>query len=104
MQADPEAYLLPGTGLRLVRCLAARPDLALALPVSNESESEEGRTAPPFAYLTPTLLSEAAAFIEASSGLLRPATAPASPVFAVRRSILATFPGELPLRNGRTLA
>jgi len=99
VQADPEAYLLPGPGLRLVRSLAARPDLALALPVSNESISEEGRTAPPFAYLTPTLLSEAAAFLEASGGPLRPVTAPASPVFAVRRSALEALPGELPLRD-----
>ncbi|MET0620360.1 MAG: class I SAM-dependent methyltransferase, partial [Thermoanaerobaculia bacterium] len=99
MQADPEAYLLPGPGLRLVRCLAARPDLALALPVSNEAESEEGRTAPPFAYLTPTLLLEAAAFVEASGGALRPATSPASPIFAVRRSVLAALPGALRLRD-----
>ncbi len=99
VQADPEAYLLPGPGLRLVRALVSRPDLALALPVSNEAESEDARGAPPFAYLTPTLLSEAVDFVAASAGPLRVPAAPSSPVFAARRSALETLPRELLLRS-----
>ena len=101
VQADPEAYLLPPAGLRLVRALAARPDLALVLPVSNEAAAEEARAAPPFAYQTPTLLSEAADFVAAlaQGRPLRPAESPSSPVFAVRRSVLETLPGTLPLRD-----
>ncbi len=99
MQADPEAYLLPGPARRLVDALSSREDLSLVLPVSNEPESEEARFAPPFAYLTPTLLSEAVSFVAASGGVLRPATAPASPVYAARRSVLEDLPPGLPLRQ-----
>jgi 2-polyprenyl-3-methyl-5-hydroxy-6-metoxy-1,4-benzoquinol methylase len=99
VQADPEAYLLPAPGLRLVRALVSRPDLAVALPVSNEADAEEARGAPPFAYLTPTLLSEAVDFVAASGGPLRVSASPSSPVFSVRRSALETLPPELPLRD-----
>jgi 2-polyprenyl-3-methyl-5-hydroxy-6-metoxy-1,4-benzoquinol methylase len=99
VQADPEAYLLPGPGLRLVRALASRPDLALTLPVSNEADSEEARVAPPFSYSTPTLLSEAVDFVAGVGGPLRPAGSPSAPVFAVRRPVLETLPPELPLRD-----
>ena len=99
VQADPEAYLLPEPARRLVDGLASRGDLSALLPVSNEAESEEARFAPPFAYLTPTLLAEAVAFVAASGGAVRIASAPASPVCAVRRSALAALPADLPLRD-----
>ncbi len=99
VQADPEAYLLPEPAQRLVAALDARADLAALLPVSNEAESEEGRFAPPFAYLTPTLLAEAAAFAASTGGEIRAAGSPASPVFAVRRSLLSALPQELPLAS-----
>lgn len=95
--ADPEAYLLPQVGLRLVRGLAMRPDLSVLLPVSNEPACEEARLAPAFAYTTPTLLAEAAASIAGAAGPLRLCEAPASPVYAARRELLATLPSELPL-------
>ncbi|HEY3204761.1 MAG TPA: class I SAM-dependent methyltransferase [Thermoanaerobaculia bacterium] len=99
VQTDAEAYMLPEVGLRLVKNLAGRPDLDLVLPVSNEPWTDEARLAPPFAYPTPTLLSEAAAFIAASAGALRPAQTPASPVFAVRREVLRALPLDLPLER-----
>ena len=99
VQADPEAYLLPEPARRLVDGLASRGDLSVLQPVSNEAESEESRFAPPFAYLTPTLLAEAVAFVAASGGAVRIASAPASPVCAVRRSALAALPADLPLRD-----
>ena len=71
VQADPEAYLLPEPARRLVDGLASRGDLSALQPVSNEAESEESRFAPPFAYLTPTLLAEAVAFVAASGGAVR---------------------------------
>ena len=88
VHADPEAYLLPEPALRLVEGLAARPDLDLLLPVSNEPWCEQARLAPAFAYLTPTLMSEAVAMVIGAAGPLRSATAPASPVYAVRRRVL----------------
>jgi 2-polyprenyl-3-methyl-5-hydroxy-6-metoxy-1,4-benzoquinol methylase len=97
IQADPEAYLLPGPALRLVRTLASRPEISVALPVSNEAGSEEERSAPPFAYQTPTLLEEVGDLYAASSTALRPASPESSPVFAVRRSVLEPLPPGLPL-------
>ena len=47
------------------------PRSSSSLPVSNEPWCEEARRAPPFAYLTPTLLAEAAAAIVARRGPLR---------------------------------
>jgi 2-polyprenyl-3-methyl-5-hydroxy-6-metoxy-1,4-benzoquinol methylase len=99
VQADPEAYVLPEPAIRLVSVLARREDLSLALPVSNESPSEESRFAPPYGYLTPTQLCEVVSFIAASAGSVRPAAAPASPVYAVRRSVLSALPPELQLRS-----
>ncbi len=99
VQADPEAYLLPEPARRLVAGLDGRPDLAMLIPVSNEAEAEEARFAPPFAYLTPTLLSEAAAFAASAGGEIRRAAAPDSPVYAVRRSALAAVPPDLKLRE-----
>jgi SAM-dependent methyltransferase len=97
VHADPEAYLVPLAAGRLVAALDADPALELVVPVSNEPWCEEARRAPPFAYLTPTLLAEAAAWIARDGGALRPVSAPASPVFAVRRSALARFDPETPV-------
>jgi SAM-dependent methyltransferase len=80
---------VPQAAARLVEGLAARPDLDLVLPVSNEPWCEEARLAPPFAYLTPTLLAEAAAAVAAAAGPLEPVAKPASPVYAIRRPALA---------------
>jgi 2-polyprenyl-3-methyl-5-hydroxy-6-metoxy-1,4-benzoquinol methylase len=66
-------------------------------PVSNEAVSPEERFAPPFAYLTPTLLAEAADFAAACAGPLRPLAAPSTPVYAIRRTALAGLPPSLPL-------
>jgi 2-polyprenyl-3-methyl-5-hydroxy-6-metoxy-1,4-benzoquinol methylase len=99
VHADAEAYLLPEVGMRLLEALGARPDLDLVLPVSNEPWCEEARLAPPFAYVTPTLMAEAAAFVAASAGPLRPAAAPASPVYAVRRTVLSALPPETLLES-----
>jgi len=90
---------VPEAGARLTQALAGRPDLDLVLPVSNEPWCEEARLAPPFAYLTPTLLVEVAASVAAAAGPLRPAMAPASPVYAARRSALARFPPDTPLAD-----
>ena len=97
--ADPEAYLLPEPALRLVANLAGRTEFDALLPVTNEPESEETRYAPPFAYPTPTLLAEAAALAAASTAPIRKALSPASPAYAVRRSVLSTLPTDLPLRD-----
>jgi 2-polyprenyl-3-methyl-5-hydroxy-6-metoxy-1,4-benzoquinol methylase len=99
VQADPEAYMLPSVGLRLVAALAADPALALVLPVSNEPENEQARRAPPFAYLTPTLLAEAVAALAREGGALVPALAAVSSVYAIRREALRPLPPELPLRR-----
>jgi 2-polyprenyl-3-methyl-5-hydroxy-6-metoxy-1,4-benzoquinol methylase len=99
VHADPEAYLVPEAAIRLVEGLAGRADLDLVLPVSNEPWCEEARLAPPFAYLTPTLLAEAAASVAAAAGPLRLAAAPASPVYAVRRAALARFAPQAPLEG-----
>jgi 2-polyprenyl-3-methyl-5-hydroxy-6-metoxy-1,4-benzoquinol methylase len=97
VHADPEAYLLPEPALRLVEGLAARPELDLLLPVSNEPWCEQARLAPAFVYFTPTLMAEAAAAIASSAAPLRSAAAPASPVYAVRRAVLNALPPDLPL-------
>jgi len=90
---------VPEAAARLTQALAGRPDLDLVLPVSNEPWCEEARLAPPFAYLTPTLLVEVAASVAAAAGPLRLAMAPASPVYAARRSALARFPPDTPLAD-----
>lgn len=90
---------MPEAAARLTQALAGRPDLDLVLPVSNEPWCEEARLAPPFAYLTPTLLVEVAASVAAAAGPLRLAMAPASPVYAARRSALARFPPDTPLAD-----
>jgi 2-polyprenyl-3-methyl-5-hydroxy-6-metoxy-1,4-benzoquinol methylase len=97
--ADPECYVLPEVGERLVRGLAGRPDLSLVLPVSNEPWTEEARRAPPFVYMTPTQLAEAVAFVASLPGGLRPAESPSSPVFAIRRGALDGLPPDLPLER-----
>lgn len=90
---------MPEAAARLTQALAGRPDLDLVLPVSNEPWCEEARLAPPFAYLTPTLLVEVAASVAAAAGPLRAAAAPASPVYAARRSALARFPPDTKLAD-----
>jgi len=99
VHADPEAYLLPDVGLRLVESLAASPAFSVVLPVSNEPWTEEARLTPGAAYLTPTLLAEAARSVAASGAGLVSASAPASPVVAVRREVLRALAGELPLER-----
>jgi 2-polyprenyl-3-methyl-5-hydroxy-6-metoxy-1,4-benzoquinol methylase len=107
--ADPEAYLVPVAARLLVAALA---EADVALPVSNEPWCEEGRTAPPFAYHTPSLLEEAAAAVAASRPPARPARAARGAVFAARRDVLELLPrdlalDELPLeaaRQGRRVA
>ncbi len=98
VQADPEAYLIPEAALRLVAALED-PERDLILPVTNEPWTEEARCAPPFAYHTPSLLAEAVRFIEAAAPGPRPVTSPRSPVFAVRREVLARLSPLLPLEG-----
>jgi 2-polyprenyl-3-methyl-5-hydroxy-6-metoxy-1,4-benzoquinol methylase len=102
VQADPESYLLPEAAMRLVGGLAARPDLALLAPVSNESAAEAERAAPAFPYSTPTQLD---AEVRRRAALpAEPFTVPGvrSPVYAVRRSAFAGLPPALPLRDAAT--
>jgi 2-polyprenyl-3-methyl-5-hydroxy-6-metoxy-1,4-benzoquinol methylase len=97
VQADPEAYLLPEAARRLLAAVSS-PGTDLVLPVSNEPWSEEARGSPPFAYHTPALLEEAVRQAASQPDtILRPATAPRSPVFAVRREVLAGLPDTLAL-------
>ncbi len=101
VHADPEAYLLPAAAHRLIAALAAdgNEELALVLPVTNEpaGASGETRATPPFLYATPTLLSEAVDSVAERGESLRPASSPASPVYAVRREVLRSLPADLPL-------
>jgi 2-polyprenyl-3-methyl-5-hydroxy-6-metoxy-1,4-benzoquinol methylase len=99
VHADAEAYLLPEVGRRLVSQLSEHPEVSLVLPVTNEPWTEEARLAPPFSYSTPTLLREAAASCAAGASILRVASSPASPTFAVRRQTLRAMPQELPLER-----
>jgi 2-polyprenyl-3-methyl-5-hydroxy-6-metoxy-1,4-benzoquinol methylase len=100
VQADAESYLTPDAGLRLVSALAARPDLALLAPVSNEAHSDAERSAPASPYATPSQLEA-----EARRRLAAAADAPAAdgavcgPVYAVRRSALAGLAATLALRD-----
>ena len=96
VQADAEAYMLPEVALRLVRTLAAHAEISLLVPVTNEPWSEEARATPPFLYSTPTLLAEAAAAVAAAAGPPRAASAPRSPVFAIRREALRAIGERLP--------
>ncbi|HTR01912.1 MAG TPA: class I SAM-dependent methyltransferase [Thermoanaerobaculia bacterium] len=88
VHADPEAYLVAPAAARLIAGLAARPDLDLVLPGTNEPWCEAARVAPPFAYSTPTLLEEAAAAVANAAAGPAPVEAPASPVYAIRRAAL----------------
>ena len=74
----------------------ASPGRDLVLPVSNEPWSEEARGSPAFAYHTPALLEEAVRSIASRPGPT-PAGRPRSPVYAVRREVLAELPDTLPL-------
>ncbi|MGH9399418.1 MAG: methyltransferase domain-containing protein [Thermoanaerobaculia bacterium] len=94
--ADPEAYLVAEAANALAAALE-ESSADVALPVSNEPWSEDARVAPPFAYHTPTLLEKAAAAVRAAAGPPRPARDARSPVFAVRRDVLADLAAELPL-------
>jgi 2-polyprenyl-3-methyl-5-hydroxy-6-metoxy-1,4-benzoquinol methylase len=98
IQADPEAYLLPAAAHRLLAVLE-REECPVALPVTNEPWSDETRCAPPFAYHTPSLLSEAVAFVAAQTRALRRAEAPVASVFAARREVLRALPADLPLEG-----
>jgi 2-polyprenyl-3-methyl-5-hydroxy-6-metoxy-1,4-benzoquinol methylase len=94
--ADPEAYLVPLAARRLLAALS-EAGADVALPVSNEPWSEEGRTAPPFAYHTLSLLDEAAAAVAASRPLGRPAHGARGAVFAARRDVFDLLPRDLAL-------
>jgi 2-polyprenyl-3-methyl-5-hydroxy-6-metoxy-1,4-benzoquinol methylase len=96
--ADPEAYLVGEAARALVAALE-ESGADVALPVSNEPWSQDARVAVPFAYHTPTLLEKAAAAVRASAGPPRPAADARSPVFAVRRAVLADLAPELPLET-----
>jgi SAM-dependent methyltransferase len=65
--------------------------------VTNEPWSEEARGSPAFAYHTPALLAEAVRQAASRPPPVRPAAAPRSPVFAVRRKVLSGLPAGLPL-------
>ena len=99
VQADPESYLLPDAALRLVGGLAARPDLALLAPVSNEAETEGERSAPAHAYTTPAQLEREVLRRASAAGEPRRTASVRSPVFSVRRSALAGLAPALPLRE-----
>ncbi len=99
VHADSEAYLLPAVAFRLLSALDAHPDTAMVLPVSNESGSAETRRAPPFQYLTPTLLEEAVELLGRETDALRPAHLAEAPVYAIRREALRDLPPDLPLRR-----
>ena len=99
VHADPEAYLVPEAARRLVGALAARGDLDLVVPGTNEPWCEAARVVPPFAYPTPRLLLEAAGAVAAAAGPLEPVRGPASPVYAVRRSALASSESSVPLER-----
>jgi len=94
VDSDPEAYVLPEVGERLIRALDSGEGFELILPVSNEPWAEEARRDPPFQYATPTGLCEAVAAIASSGGPIRPAEAPSSPVFAIRRRALRVLPAD----------
>lgn len=96
VHADPEAYLLPAPAGRLLEALE-REEHAVVLPVTNEPWSEETRCVPPFAYHTPAMLAEAVALVAAQAENPRRAASARSPVFAVRREVLAALPSDLPL-------
>ena len=99
VQADPESYLLPEAAMRLVAGLAARQELVLLAPVSNESAVDDERAAPAFPYSTPTqLAAEVSRRAAAAPEPVSVATVH-SPVYAVRRSSLAGLPPALPLRD-----
>lgn len=95
--ADPEAFLPPAAGERLVATLDADPGADLVLPVSNEGATEEVRRPPAFAYSTPSGLLEAAQLAAQSAGAPFPVPSPSSPVFAARRACLESLPPSLPL-------
>ena len=100
VQADPE--VLPASATRRSGWsagLAARPDLALLAPVSNEAETEDERSAPAHAYTTPAQLEREVRRRAAAAGEPRPTASVASPVYAVRRSALAGLAPTLPLRR-----
>jgi SAM-dependent methyltransferase len=97
VHADPEAFLPPRSGERLLSALANDPSLALVLPVSNEAQVEEARRVPPFAYSTPSALLEAAASLASDAPPIRPCAAPKSPVYAVRRDALRALAADVPL-------
>jgi len=96
--ADPEALVPPGSQRRLVEGLA-ESGFDLLAAVSNESEEEALRCAPGFSYFTASDLEEAAAGIAAAAGGFRASRCSRSPVYAVRRSVLASLPSDLPLRE-----
>lgn len=93
---DPEAYLLPSAALRLVKGLA-NGQKDLILPVTNEPWCEEARGAPAFAYHTPALLAEVVECMATGAAPPRPVRSPRSPVFAIRRAVLASVPSGMAL-------
>ena len=96
--ADPEAYLTPAAARSLLAVLE-RERCGLAIPVTNEPWCEEARFAPPFAYHTPGLLAEAAAWTADHAAPPRRISRPRSPVFSARREVLSVLPPHLPLEE-----
>ena len=103
VHSDPEAYLLPVAAGRLLDSLGEGP-ASIVLPVSNEPSCEEARTAPPFAYHTPTLLEEAVRHVAASSAPPFAVRCPRSPVFAARRALVEELPPQTPVEDLPRLA
>jgi len=96
--ADPEAYLAPAAARSLLAVLE-RERCGLAIPVTNEPWCEDARFAPPFAYHTPALLAEAAAWTADHAAPPRRISRPRSPVFSARREVLSALPPHLPLEE-----
>jgi SAM-dependent methyltransferase len=96
--ADPEALVPEVAQGRLVASLAASHDVALMLPVSNESETGLLRRPPGFAYASLSEL-EAAAKTTARGGEVFPVESASFPVYAVRREALAGAPAGMPLAD-----
>ena len=101
--SDPEAYLAPVAAERLLETLHATPTADLVLPVSNEAWADELRRAPAFSYSTPSGLVEAAQIAAAANEPAFAVRSPRSPVFAARRSALATIDPSIPLDEAPAL-
>ena len=98
VEADPEAFLLPGAAGRLLQGLE-REGCDVAIPATNEPWCEDARFAPPFPYHTPAMLAEAVAWTAQQGGPVRQVARPRSPVYAARRAVLDGLPADLSLED-----